>query len=158
MGRFAAREPQPRIIKKLNELGCAITIEDVKNESTEVIGRPHIAQALVKKGYVKDIKEAFDKYLAMGKSAYVHRDRLTAKDCIDIITGSGGFAVLAHPGLITVTPNELDALVRSLSSYGLTGIEVYHPAHTPRIHIQIDGEKVRAVYDGRQRHAHKTCP
>src|SRR5579864_81414 len=73
----------PRIIRKLNELGISITMEEVEAEAGgTVVGRPHIAAVLHRKGYVSSTKQAFDKYLAQGAAAYFDKERLTADDAI----------------------------------------------------------------------------
>jgi len=118
-----------RMIQKLNDLGADLTYEDVLQKARgESIGRPHIGAALVEKGFVKDLTEAFEKYLMRGAPAYVHRVKMTPKKAIDIIRQAGGIPVLAHPlltGLSNIRP-----LIRELMDYGLMGIEAYYPAHT----------------------------
>ncbi|SLM32212.1 Two domain fusion protein [Desulfamplus magnetovallimortis] len=91
----------PRIIEKLNDLGFSLSIQEVENIcGPGQIGRPHIARAMLKKGYVSTFDEAFDLYLGKDKAAYVDKFRLSAKEAIDLILGAGGLPVLAHPGII----------------------------------------------------------
>ena len=80
----------------------------------------------MKHGYVKDISQAFDRYLKQGASAFVERLHLPAEEAMDRIKGSGGFPTLAHPGLYNG-----DQVVKALAGKGLVGLEVYHPDHTP---------------------------
>lgn len=122
----------PRIIAKLNELGVSITMEEVEGEAGgEVVGRPHIAAVLHRKGYVSSIKQAFDKYLAQGAAAYFEKDRMTAKRAIALVQESGGLAVLAHPiQLCTRNEAELDRVIKDLVDVGLGGIEVIHSDHS----------------------------
>ncbi len=121
----------PRIVAKLNELGMAITMDEVEAEAAgNVVGRPHIAAALMRKGHVKSIKEAFDKYLAQGAAAYFDKERLSPRQAIDRIRAAGGVAVLAHPvQLRTTNDAQLDRVVKDLVDLGLSGIEVYHSDH-----------------------------
>jgi predicted metal-dependent phosphoesterase TrpH len=114
------------IIKKLNELGIEITMKDVLEFAPEgFIGRPHIARAMVKKNYVRDVKEAFEKYIGVGGPAYVERYRITPIEAIGLILENGGVPVLAHPGLLLN-----DGIIEELVRAGLVGIEVFHSKHT----------------------------
>jgi predicted metal-dependent phosphoesterase TrpH len=116
-----------RIINKFVNLGMKITIEDVKKYSKgNVIARPHIALAIVEKGYIGSVQEVFDQYLADGKPCDVDKMILSPKEGIDLIHNAGGKAVLAHPKLIGD-----DHLVRELLNYPFDGIEVWHRKHLP---------------------------
>jgi 3',5'-nucleoside bisphosphate phosphatase len=121
----------PRIIRKLNELNVAITMEEVEAEAKgDVVGRPHIAAVLLRKGYVSSIKQAFDKYLATGGAAYFDRDRPDPKRGIELIRQAGGLPVLAHPvQLRTQNDAQLERIVKDLADMGLAGIEVIHSDH-----------------------------
>lgn len=121
----------PRIIRKLNELNVAITMEEVEAEAGgDVVGRPHIAAVMLRKGYVSSIKQAFDKYLATGGLAYFDRDRPTPKRGIELIRQAGGLPVLAHPvQLRTENDAQLERTVKDLADLGLAGIEVIHSDH-----------------------------
>ncbi len=121
----------PKIVEKLNALGFEITIDEVESEAGgQVVGRPHIAAVMLRKGQVKSIKEAFDKYLAQGAAAYFDKERLTPRRAIELIQGSGGVAVLAHPvQLRTTNDAQLDRTLKDLVDLGLAGIEVYHSDH-----------------------------
>lgn len=116
-----------KIIVKLNELGINITLADIEQEVLgEIIGRPHIAKALMSKGYVKSISEAFDKYLRDGGLAYFKRFELKPEDGIREIIKAGGIPVLAHPIFLHLSNSQLDELLCLLVSYGLKGIEAYY--------------------------------
>jgi predicted metal-dependent phosphoesterase TrpH len=121
----------PRIIAKLNELNVAITMEEAEHEAGgDVIGRPHIAAVLLRKGYVSSIKQAFDKYLGQGAPAYFDRDRPTPRRGIELIRQSGGVAILAHPvQLRTENDAQLERTIKDLVDLGLAGIEVIHSDH-----------------------------
>lgn len=119
----------PRIVEKLRGLGFAITLEDVMEEAGDsVVGRPHIAAVMVKRGYASSGSEVFDRYLGSGKPAYVERERIGDYRAISIIRQSGGLPVLAHPMYIqTEGLTGLEALIRSLADAGLSGLEAYYP-------------------------------
>lgn len=120
----------PLIVQKLNDLGLALTYDDVRAlAGTESVGRPHIARVLMAKGYVRSAKEAFDRYLADGKPAYVPRDLPEPADAIAWIRAAGGIAVLAHPTWIRETSEGLRALCAQLKAAGLMGIEVHYSTH-----------------------------
>ena len=121
----------PRIVARLQELGVAITMEEVEREASgTVIGRPHIAAILQRKGYVSSIKEAFNKYLAEGGLAYFDKERLAPARALELIHQSGGVAVLAHPiQLRTENDAQLERVVKDLLDLGLGGVEVLHSDH-----------------------------
>lgn len=124
-------ERNPKILERLNQLGLMLTYDEVVQASGGgQIGRPHIAQALLKRGYIKTIPEAFDKYLGKGTPAYIEKFRLTAEEAISMIAEAGGIPVLAHPfTLHCKNSHELESLVKNLVSHGLKGIEVYYSEH-----------------------------
>lgn len=125
--RNVRRKRNEKIIARLQEIGVDITWEDVYNQqvnSTTNIGRPHIAQVLMNKGYVSSVNEAFEKYLGKEGRAYTQVERITPQEAIGLIKSHGGAAVLAHSGLYAD-----DELVEELIVYGLDGIEIWHPDH-----------------------------
>lgn len=87
------------------------------------IGRPHIARALIKAGYVRSNDEAFDRYLV---PCNVPKHFFPVDKAIELIHAAGGVAVLAHPFLISRDPGELKPLIRQLIEFGLDGVEAYH--------------------------------
>lgn len=116
-----------KILGRLHDLNVKIAPEEIKAIAQgESIGRPHVAQVLVQRGYVKTIKEAFDQYIGTGAPAYVPHLKLTPEEGINLIRTAGGVAVLAHPGI-----NQLDHQILSWVKAGLQGIEVNHSDHTP---------------------------
>ena len=121
----------PRIIAKLNELGVAVTMKEWEDEARGgVLGRPHLAAILHRKGYVSSIKQAFDKYIGQGAPAYADKERLTPRQAIERIRESGGVPVLAHPAqLRTGNDAELERVVKDLVDLGLLGLEVMHSDH-----------------------------
>ena len=124
-------ERNPRIIARLNEMGFNITLEEAEKESGgNVLGRPHIARVLINKGYVKNMEEAFDKYLGSGKPAYFKKDKLTPEEGIQEITKAGGIPVLAHPIHLGLSFSQLDDLLAVLVPIGLRGMEAYYVDNT----------------------------
>lgn len=135
----AARERRAEgIVEKLRELGVDITLAGVEREAGTgtAIGRPHVARALMTKGVVSSVQEAFDRYLADGKPAAVPKAKLSAQEAIFLIHGAGGVAVLAHPGLIE-KDDERERVLRELAKLGLDGIEVAHPKNSPEVRAKL---------------------
>ncbi len=125
-------ERLPRMIQRLKDLGVDLDTQDVRRlAGSAQIGRPHIARALIEKGYVRDFEEAFARYLAKGRPAYVDKEKLGPGEAIDLIRTFGGLPVLAHPFTLGLGDQALKAFVRDLARAGLAGIEVYYPEHTP---------------------------
>ena len=133
--RRARRERNPKIIANLNGLGFEIRLEEVAAKAGgEVLGRPHFAQVMLDKGYVESTQEAFDKYLAKGKPAYMDKERLSPGESVSVIRSAGGVAVLAHPlQLKARSDEELEALIGGLVNAGLQGMECYYRNHTPEV-------------------------
>jgi 3',5'-nucleoside bisphosphate phosphatase len=115
-----------RLAERLGELGMPIDPEDVFAIVREgSAGRPHVAQVMVQRGYVKSVREAFDRYLHSSGPAAVPRRRLTPVEAIAVIRRARGVPVLAHPGV-----TGLDALIPDLVAAGLMGIEAYYNEHS----------------------------
>jgi 3',5'-nucleoside bisphosphate phosphatase len=122
----------PKIIEKLNALGCMLAKEDVMTEAGAAqVGRPHIAKALLKKGYVRSFDEAFHEYLGKDKKAYVPKVKMTWEKAMSLIINYGGLPVLAHPCTLSLSTNEAETFIMGLKEAGLAGMEVYYPDHTP---------------------------
>jgi len=132
MLRDSRENRNPRILKLLSGMGIEIEMEEVLNlAGKSQIGRPHIAQLMVKKGYARSIDAAFDEYLGNGRPAYVNRFRFECEQTITAVLNAGGIPVLAHPFLLNIKENEvLENLIAVLAEMGLRGIEVYYPEHT----------------------------
>lgn len=125
LGRFRdAREGRARaMVDKLRSIGIMIEFERVRHFAGDAaMGRPHVALALLEKGYVKEFPEAFDKYIGRNGPAYVERPKLTPEDSIGFVRQFGGAAVVAHPRDL----KELDATLGHLKAAGLSGMEVYY--------------------------------
>lgn len=158
--REARAQRNPEMIARLNELGMNIDYEEVieaaggprsspgssprntprnarsaDSDSDEkiIVGRPHIGQVMMQKGYVKSIHEAFSRYIGQGGQAYVRKDRLSAKEAINAIHEAEGLAVLAHPTQLGIdSAAHLEHAVARLKSLGIDGIETRHSDHEPR--------------------------
>ncbi len=121
-----------RMIQRLRELGIPVTLEEVAAESGGgQIGRPHMALAMMKKGVVSSVKEAFEKYLADGAAAHVPKDKILPEEGIHLIHSAGGLAVMAHPASIKLDPAALRSELRRLREVGLDGLECYYSSHAP---------------------------
>ena len=122
----------PKIVQRLNDLGIPITYEEVRAlAGTESVGRPHIARLLMEKKFVTSAKEAFDRYLANGRPAFVDRELPEPAEAVRWIREAGGVPVLAHPTWVRTSAEGLRVLVRELKAAGLGGIEVHYSTHTP---------------------------
>ncbi len=121
----------PAMIERLRELGSAITLDDVRraNPTTPAIGRPHLADALVTLGEVADRDEAFERFLAAGRPAYVDRYAAPLASMIDIIDRAGGVSVIAHPWGRNAPASLDEESLAALTEGGLAGIEVDHEDH-----------------------------
>lgn len=122
-----------RIVERLVSLGIPVTLEEVLeiaraegDRPGSSVGRPHIAEALVRHGSATGVDDAFQKYLRRGRPAYVPKACLPLAEAIDLVHRSGGVSVVAHPGL-----NLPDSATRELARKFLAGIEAWHPKHSP---------------------------
>jgi predicted metal-dependent phosphoesterase TrpH len=116
-----------RIAERLTALGLPIDPAEVFALAGDgAPGRPHVAQVMVNRGYVRSVREAFDRYLKAGGPASVPRRRLAPVEAVAVIRRAGGVPVLAHPGLA-----DRDALIPGLVEAGLMGIEAYYAEHSP---------------------------
>lgn len=129
--RQARAERLSRMLGALAALDIYIDESEVPLGESVSPGRVHVARALIQKGKATSVSDAFKRYLNPGRPAYVERDKLTVKQAIQMILQSGGLPVLAHPGIIRSDFTLLPERVREMKTYGLCGIEVYHPRHTP---------------------------
>ena len=121
----------PLIIERLRSAGLDVTYEEVRAlAGTESVGRPHIAQLLMQKKYVSSAKEAFDRYLAEGRAAYVARELPAPAEAIKWIREAKGVAVLAHPTWVKDSGDGLSGCVTALKEAGLDGVEVHYSTHS----------------------------
>jgi predicted metal-dependent phosphoesterase TrpH len=127
------RERNLKLIKRLNELGVDIQLEEVQKIGRNLTGRPHFAKVLIAKGYVSTTQEAFDKYLAETAAAGVEREECSLVEGVRMIREAGGTPVLAHPYRMPFGREEqaMSELLTDLIDNGLLGIEVFYSEHTP---------------------------
>ena len=129
--RDGRRRRNLRILQKFDKLGIHIPEEELISKPGEAVGRPHIARWLVNHGEAKSIKDAFDRYLNVGKICYFDREKIPQKECISMIRGANGIPVLAHPMRYRfLSRAELEALIEKLIGYGLQGLECYYTQNT----------------------------
>lgn len=153
LGRLRrARQGRARtILHRLAGLGISLDWERVLELAQGgVLGRLHIARAMVEQGYAQSVMDAFENYLLPGRPAYVPRYRLTPAEAIALVRQAGGAAVLAHPAT-----GPSDAFIRELVACGLQGLEVYHPSHGPEhvVHyLRLAGEHDLVVTGGSDFH------
>lgn len=118
------------IVSNLQAIGIAISIEDVLEESKgDVVARPHVARAMIKKGYCQTMKDCFERYLKRGAPGYASRKRLSPERCISLIKEAGGVSSLAHPIQTTRNLQELKVVLSSLREMGLWGLECLSRHH-----------------------------
>jgi len=129
--RLYREERNRKMIARLAELGIQINMSELVMEAGgDLVGRPHFASLLTKKGYVKTYQEAFDIYLKSGGKAYLDKKRLPADQAIAMIKAAGGIPILAHPFTLRQKDEEnFEAHVKELRDHGLQGIEVYYTDH-----------------------------
>lgn len=114
-----------RMLKELKGLGIDLPVRLVYEfAGNSAIGRPHIADALVKIGAVRNYNEAFARLIGIGCPAYIPKENLTPREAIELIHESGGLAFLAHPGIA-----DAGRYIPEFVQYGLDGIEIFHPRH-----------------------------
>lgn len=116
------------MVEKLHKLQVDIDPQEILTLAGKGSpGRMHVAEVLWKHGYCDSIVESFSKYIGDNKPGYVPKKTLTPQQAIELIRDAGGVPVLAHPGL-----TQRDNVIEDLVKYGLKGIEVYYPSHTPQ--------------------------
>ena len=116
-----------KMLKKLKDCGFDISGDKaIKTIPPESLGRVHMANALVSSGYTNSYEDAFRDFLTASSPYFIKRQKLSIKQCIDIIHNSGGIAFLAHPNHSAKDFRELETLVRILVGYKIDGIECFH--------------------------------
>ncbi len=122
----ARKDRNIRLAARLRELGFDITIEEAEARGRGMTGRPHFAEIMVEKGYVRGIREAFDRYLDESAEGYVYRREPQFAEGVDRIRQAGGIASLAHPIRVR---GDIPTLMPDLRNAGLSAIEAYHSDH-----------------------------
>lgn len=127
-----------KMIKLMQEAGVDITPEKLRaKEGSGVLTRANFAGYLVSVGYVKSLKEAFDRYLDKGRPFYLPRTKITPDRAISLIKDAGGIPILAHPLLYKLGKTTLEKYVGILKGMGLEGMEVYYSTNTPSDNIYL---------------------
>ena len=127
--RVAQRDARAEaMVQKLCELGKPVEMQRVRELARGVIARPHVARAMLEKGYVNSVSDAFERFLKPGKPAYVPKEDVKVADAVCLIHQAGGAAVLAHPMELKMGDTMLESLIGEWQQQGLDGIEVYHPS------------------------------
>ena len=126
--RTERAERMGRMVERMTQLGFPVTFEEVERIAAGAhLGRPHLALALLARGYVTSTREAFDRFLGDGTPGWVDRFRLPAEEAIAMLHRAGGTATVAHPGSSKVSAFTLERLAKA----GLDGLEIFHPDHVP---------------------------
>ncbi len=120
-----------RMVELIAAAGVSITMDDVMKEANgDSVGRPHIARAIVTKGYAKDLNDAFARYVGAGCATYIAKEVLRPEDAVALLAKIGASPVLAHPMLKPYPPGWIEEFVKKLVPFGLCGIEAWHSEHT----------------------------
>ncbi len=129
-----------KIIEKMKAAGISATMEEVEAIAVgTVVGRPHFAELLVRRGIVRTIQEGFDRYLGSGKRFYAKRENLKPAEVAGLIREAGGKAVVAHPLSLKVNPRRLRSLFEEFKAMGIEGVEAYHANAPLAVAEQIAG-------------------
>lgn len=149
-----------RILEDLLAHGIDISMDEVLKESGGgVLGQPHIARVLVKRGYAPDFPSVFKNFLEEGLPGYVPKEKMSFEEAVDLIKKAGGIAVLAHPASLEIDDEkELRKFLSSLVAGGLEGIEAYCEIHSPeqtRFYLDIAKEFNLLVSGGSDFHGDK---
>lgn len=133
-GMQNSREERNKLmVIKLQNLGIDITYKEWEEEAGgKIVGRPHLAALLVRKGACRDLKEAFNVYLGNTGSAYIPKEKKTAAEAVAFLRENNICPVLAHPAVYDIDTNELIKMVIELKESGLVGIEVIHSEHSTK--------------------------
>ena len=115
------------IVNKLREQGYMVEWDRVRAIAGDAaVGRPHIAEALVEKGYVAKVADAFDKLIGRNGTAYVERRKMTPEDAVRFIIERGGLACWAHPADMGITWEQIEPILKGLKAAGMQGMEVFY--------------------------------
>jgi len=140
-----------RMVKRLQELGYGLTLEDVADQAASpLLSRVHFAQALKAKGYVTRPQEAFEKLIGDGCPAFVDRDELSPKEAVTWIREAGGVPIVAHPGRFQRGQFSWAEPMAHLRDLGVAGFEAYYGDYQPaqQHHFLRLSEKLRMAVSG----------
>lgn len=117
----------PKMLQRLAELNCPVSMEETLREAGDgLVGRPHIAKIMVRKGYAQSIQEAFDQYLASHAQAYIRKKKFTPEEALDLIRKNQGIPILAHPLTMDFDQNRLKEQIGLWKEMGLAGFEILY--------------------------------
>lgn len=123
-------ERNARILARLAELGMPIDAAELAAIAEHgAVGRPHIGEAMRRRGYAVSISDAFQRYLRRGAPAWIDRRRLSLTQAVRLLRASGGLPVIAHPGIIRTDRAGLTGIVRDAARHGVVGLECHYPLH-----------------------------
>lgn len=127
--RLAERQTRmTQMVERLQSAGLAVSMDDVEREAGGgVLARPHLARALVARGYAENVGRAFDRFLQKGAPGWVERRGPTIEEAVRVVREAGGTSSLAHPGANRISRQE----VRALAAAGVDALEAFHPDHPP---------------------------
>lgn len=155
-----------RMVDRLREMGLPLDYQTLCGGCMGTVGRPHIARAMVERGYVATVKEAFDRYIGDDCPAYVPNERLRMAEALPLLRRNGFVPVLAHPAELEQDDLTLRMLLGSWQKQGLMGVEVYHPSQQSRGFAPLDAavRRMRLLVTGGsdyhcddQRHGQPGC-
>ncbi|MHA1588280.1 MAG: PHP domain-containing protein [Candidatus Thorarchaeota archaeon] len=140
------RKRFPKMRSRLESEGIQLSDDDIDQvlQGVKAPGRPHMAKLLIQRGYVKDLEEAFHKYLGKGKPGYVKKERADIGEAISLLRSEGAVPVLAHP--LTMRLPDLRSTLIELRELGLLGVEIEYDYQHLRLNVK-PGE-VRAITEG----------
>lgn len=116
-----------KMVENLSRMGVSLEWQRVQEiAGSGALGRPHIAQAMLEKGYISSLQDAFRSYIGHGGPAYVERDKLTPAEAVKLILKADGLPVLAHP----LTSGDVEGTIVELKAAGLVGLEVYYASYS----------------------------
>jgi 3',5'-nucleoside bisphosphate phosphatase len=119
-----------KLAAALKERGVEISVEEVEARGRSLAGRPHFASILIEKGYAKNFRDAFTRYLGEEAPTFIQRESKTTGEAIRLVRLGGGLPVIAHPIRIGLAPDEEQAALTDWKAAGLVGLEVYHSEHS----------------------------
>jgi predicted metal-dependent phosphoesterase TrpH len=119
-----------KLTAALKERGVEITVEEVEARGRSLAGRPHFASILIEKGYAKNFRDAFDRYLGEEAPTFIQRESKTTDEAIRLVRLGGGIPVIAHPIRIGLAPEQEREALTEWKAAGLVGLEIYHSEHS----------------------------
>jgi 3',5'-nucleoside bisphosphate phosphatase len=121
------RDRNRLLAARLQELGVDVQLEEAERLGRGLTGRPHFARVMIEKGYVRDFREAFDRYIGEYGDAFIEREAPAVTEAISAVHNAGGVASLAHP----IRVHDAENAIIELAAAGLQAIEAFHTDHHP---------------------------